>query len=354
MSTSEEKDVLANQIGDMGGEPDGLGNEGLGNGGLGKLNHIPGTKDELTQEERIDLDKFNAATFKIHSRAKNNDISDGWIPIDRSQMSFRSMFYPEDWEFRIRCATVEAIKNWSSIEDENLSVINNVINEILKTCVSIYSPSRGAISWEKINSWDKFWFVLKVREYTFSKGEAALEFDEDCDNCGSSVHYTLQSDYLYYEYPDNDVVERHWNQAKMTWEIDPREYDVEHPQIRLYCPTVGKDQAIISWLVSQNEAGKNIDENFIKFLPYMLEFAPKDSNLLDRKIKECKSEFKSWDVETFLFMDEVRKNITINPSEKLTQVCPSCGAEVRSTVRFPNGIKYLFAVQGRHKKFGSK
>ena len=106
--------------------------------------------------------------------------------------------------------------------------------------------------------------------------------------------------------------------------------------------------------VGQNEAGKQIDEVFVKFLPYMLERAPKDAALLDRMIKECQSEYKGWNTEEFLFFDEVRRNITINPTERLIGTCPNCGAEVRSTVRFPNGIKYLFAIQGKHRKFGSK
>ena len=140
----------------------------------------------------------------------------------------------------------------------------------------------------------------------------------------------------------------------MYWDIDPKEYDVDYHKVKFFVPTLQKDSAILQWLYAQNEAGKKIDEVFIKFLPYMLERAPKDATLLDRMIKECQNEFKRWDADTFLFFDEVRRNITINPTEKLIGTCPNCGEEVRSTVRFPNGIKYLFAIQGRHRKFGSK
>lgn len=350
-----EEEKLEQQIGDFGDEP---------RTSLGQLNHIPGKQEKLTEEEQSSLDAFKSATSKMHNQniitytggdyGKSNDIREGWIPIDRGMLGTRSQFYPLDWEFRIKAASTEAIKNWSSIEEETSATINNVVNEILKTCVSIYSPIRGSISWEKINSWDKFWFILRVREYTFENGETALEFDEDCDSCGHPLHYKLESSSLYYEFPDNEVVERHWNQEKMVWEINPRDFGVESHPVRLYCPTVGKDQAIINWLVEKSQLGKVIDETFIKFLPYMLETAPKDPHMLDRKIKDCQNEFKSWSLDMFLFMDEVRKNITINPSEKLSQTCPNCGEEVRSTVQFPNGVKYLFAIQGRHKKFGSK
>ena len=340
-------DQMEKQIGDLGSKQE---------HGLGKLNHIPGEKQELNELEKKDLSDFESRVeAKRGHLTLTNSVTEGWIPIDRGQLGFRSLFYPSGWQFRIRPANVTAIKNWSSIDEENLAVVNNVMNEICKACISIYDDNTGTtIPWDKINSWDRFWFILKVREYTFVNGEQALEFDEECDECGGNVHFILNSDSLFYEFPDKEVVERHWNAEERFWDIDPREFDVDYHKVKFYVPTLQKDTAILQWLYAQNEAGKNLDEVFIKFLPYMLERAPKDASLLDRMIRECHNEFKRWDTETFLFFDEVRRNITLSPTEKLITKCPNCNEEVRSTVRFPNGVKYLFAIQGKHRKFGSK
>lgn len=350
---------MQERIGDMGGEPT---NEEPKD--FGKLRHIPGEQPELTDDEKDSRKMFEAAVARKRGNQNHvidgterftNNIRDGWVPIDRGELGIRSQFYKSGWQFRISPANVEAIRNWSSIDEENIAVVNNVMNEIVKNCVSIFDENTNmAISWDKINSWDRFWFILKVREYTFVNGEQALEFDEECDNCGENVHFVLDANSLFYEFPDPEVVERCWNQEEMCWEIDPRDYDVDYRKVKFYVPTLQKDAALLQWLYAQNQAGKNIDEVFVKFLPYMLERAPKDATLLDRQIKECYSEFKRWDTETFLFFDEVRRNITINPTEKLLTKCPNCGEEVRSTVRFPNGIKYLFTIQGKHRKFGSK
>lgn len=360
MTDNDKKfnETMEEQIGNMGGaqeQPD------TGVKDFGKLRHIPGQQEELNQEEQDSRNAFEAAVARergskiVPMSPDSNDIREGWIPIDRGALGIRSQFYKSGWQFRVRPATVEAVRNWSSIDEENLAVVNNVMNEIIKSCVSIYDENTNmAIAWDKINSWDRFWFILKAREYTFSQGEQAMEFDEECDNCGENVHFTLNAESLYYEFPDPEVVERNWNQEEMYWDIDPHEYDIDYHKVKFFVPTLQKDAAILRWLYSQNEAGKKIDEVFIKFLPYMLERAPKDDTLLDRMIRECHNEFKRWDTETFIFFDEVRRNITINPTEKLIGTCPNCGEEVRSTVRFPNGIKYLFAIQGKHRKFGSK
>lgn len=347
---SEIDKILENEIGSLGGNQDNLDIQGLG-----KMKHVPGQQEALSEEEKASFDAFNSATRKESKIYDDNtfDISGGWIPIDRASMGERSRFYPTDWEFRIKPATVDAIKNWSSIDEENIAVVNNVMNEIMKSCVSISTPT-GKLGWDKINSWDRFWFILKVREYTFAKGEQALEFDEECDNCGENLHFVLRADDLYYELPDEEVIEKHLNPETREWVVDPNEYDLPGRTIHLFIPTLQKDNAILQWLYAQSELGKTIEETFIKFLPFMLEKAPKDPTLLDKLIKDCYREYKSWSQEMFLFMDEIRRNIIINPSEKLTMKCPNCGEEVRSTVKFPNGIKYLFAVQGKHRKFGSK
>ncbi len=316
-----------------------------------KLRYMEKGKDSEEVKDFNDMiDKVRRVDF---TQQEDNTIGNGWTPIDKYEMGTRAQFYPADWQFRIKPATVLAIRNWASIDEENLAAVNNVMNEIIKTCVSVTSEY-GKVSWEKINSWDRFWFIMKVHQYTFTRGENKIEFDDECTECGETIQYTLRPDTLFYEFPDDQVVENCWDAEKMVWRVNPQDYGLPNKTVTLYTPTLGKDAALIQWLYQQNQAGKKIDETFIRFLPYMLERAPKDVQMLDKQIKELKRMFDGWDTDMFLFMDEVIRNITINPSEKLRTKCEHCGEEVHSTVRFPNGIKRLFVVQGKHNKFGSR
>ena len=83
----------------------------------------------------------------------------------------------------------------------------------------------------------------------------------------------------------------------------------------------------------------------------ILALAEAKANIKNIKIYK---DYKSWSIDMFTFMDDVVRNITINPSEKLKVVCPHCGKEVVSNVRFPNGIKAIFNVATKAKKFGSR
>lgn len=341
---------LADQIGDLGGEP----NDSM----IGKkLENMPGHKKISKSEESDMADFLSRSSNKLNISADNDEhtakISEGWNPIDRAELGIRSRFYPEDWTFYIRPATVEAIKNWSAIDEERIDIVNTVFNDIIRSCVSIKGAT-GNIPWNRLNSWDRFWFILKVRELTFKTGETKIEFTDTCPECDNELIYRLTPTALFYEFPDDDIVDKHWNSVDRLWYIDPKQYDLDKPAIKLYVPTLEKDQAILDWAISKTRENKKIDNNFLRFLPWLLAKVPKDAQILDKFISEAHAVYKSWDVDMFEFVDDVVRNITINPSEKLRQVCPHCGEEVVSNVRFPNGIKALFRTEAKHTKFGTR
>lgn len=331
-------------------------------GGLGAENSAPkklihpesyGQRSSLSDEDQQSASSFMARAREAHQvrEATPGIVEEGWIPLTRQSMGIRSQFYPSDWEFYIRPATVQAIKNWTAIDEERPDQVNHVFNEIIRSCVRIKS-NNGNVSWGNVNSWDRFWFILKVREYTFVKGESKIEFQDECSECGADITFTLTSDSLFYEFPDDDLIDKYWNGSE--WHISPKEYGVAHDDITLYTPQLAKDEAIIEWATAQARSKQKLDEVFLRFLPWMLQKAPKDAAVLDRLIQRCRAEYKSWDADMFDFMDEVVRNITINPSEKLKMKCPCCGGEAVSSVQFPNGVKALFKIQSDRKKFGSR
>lgn len=358
--------VLESQIGEFGGTKEQESKP------LGKLKHKAalGEKEDLTEEEKKSMEAFLERSNKNslirsnkskeipvvssdnYSQIESVSISDGWIPINREEMGLRSIFYPASWQFYIRPATVNAIKNWTAVDEEKANEVNRVFNDIIKTCVKIETKDINKASWDQINSWDRFWFILKIREYTFSTGESKVEFEDNCSECGEDIKFTLTSAGLYYDYPDEDIIDKYWDGFK--WVIDPREYGLDSDEITLYLPKIEKDEAIIEWATNKVRNKQNFDETFIKYLIWLLDKPSKDAQMLDRQIQKIYNNYKKWDLDTFSFITDVINNININQSEKLKTTCPECGREATSTVQFPNGIKALFAIKSSVKKFGSR
>lgn len=320
-----------------------------------KLTHQIGGKS------KIDNDEFDEFERKVGTTKLGENISDagearaGWIPVDRRLLGARDKFYPEDWQFLIRPATVEAVRNWSMLDETNGNSIDDVFNEILKYCLTIRT-AMGSLPWQSINNWDRLFFILLIREYTFVKGENNIEFFENCDSCDASVRFTVESQALMYDMPDEDVMQ-YFDVESRTWTIDPNEFDVPYSkELTLYVPTIERDANIKAWLISeyQENEKKKFDTVFIKFLPWLVPKISKDANTAKMQIRKAEMLFKSWDKEMFSFMNDVLKNISVTPSTNISAVCPDCGEEVVVRLRFPDGVGALFNVVNRRSKFGSK
>lgn len=322
-----------------------------------KLMHSAGSKQTLDKdsvEDFLDDKKLTKIGERIGSQT---EIRDGWMFVDRSLLKERDVFYPEDWQFKIRPATVEAIKNWSVVDENNPNSIDTVFDEIIKNCLSI-TTSTGPKPWYFINAWDRLFFVLLIREYSMQEGQKKISFTKQCPNCDVDVNFELNSLALMYDLPGDDVME-YYDKDNQTWNIIPSDYDVEWPEkeyIQLYLPTREKDANIKAYLISRLQEDRNYkaDQVFIKFLPWLLPKISKDVNIAKNQIRKAEIDFKSWNIEQFSFMDEVLKNIMVTPDTNLATVCHSCGEEVTAPMQFPDGISSLFDINDRRKKFGKK
>lgn len=325
--------------------------------GLGKLNHVPGhhPDEEFFKKEDERTFKEKKLTGIGGNILKNAEVRDGWLPVDRALLGDRSMFYPADWKFYIRPATVQAIRNWSMIDDQNGNSIDEVFNEVMKDCLSIKTGEDRPLPWYNVNSWDRFFFILLIRAYTFKTGEKKIAYHEECSNCEGDVEFELSYDSLIYDLPDPEIINM-YDRATRTWVIDPTEYEIEAEPMSFYIPTLEKEANIKAWMIARLQENRNakIDPVFIKFLTWIAPKISKDPEIAKRQIKQYKVKFESWDVDEFSFWNDVIANIEVTPATILKTTCPHCGEEVTSPIRFQDGVRSLFNVANKHRKFGSK
>lgn len=320
-----------------------------------KISEFILNRNSVDKEAIADLEAKTGGTKLGENIFERAEVRDGWIQIDRQLLGERSKYYPEDWQFLVRPATVEVVRNWSMLDETNGNSIDDVFNEILKYCLSIKSAT-GVKPWQSINNWDRFFFVLLIREYTFVQGESKVEFTEDCYSCESPVQFTLNSQALMYEVPDDEVL-RYYDSENRVWIIDPVDFEIPAERaIYLYNPTVEKDANIKAWLIAEHQENekRKFDPVFIKFLPWLCERVSKDLGSARMQIRKAELAFKSWDSEMFSFMNDVLKNISVTPSTNISAICPACGEEVVTKLRFPDGVGALFNVVNKRKKFGTK
>ena len=344
---------LENQIGNIGGEtvedtnvestePSTQKSEGLGIAPLFASKKLSNNNES---------DDFRAKTDELY---RGGSIVGGWIPIDREELNGREMFYPEDWQFSIKAADVQSIKNWSAIDENQVLSINKSINEILQSCVRISLPNGRTINVNKLHTWDRMWFLLKIREYTMVKGERAYAFEDEC-TCGAPVHFDLNYESLSYELPDMDNVGEYYDAERQLWRIDPNDFDVRGREMVFYLPTIEKDDVVVAWIYERARSNKKIDEMFAKYLSWLIPSVPVDGKQILNTIKDCEILYKQWSKDQFELAEEILKNITVDAKEYIVSTCESCGAEVHSEITFPGGLKNMFTnPTNKRKKFGTK
>lgn len=355
-----QETTLEQQIGNMGVEepavtdtPASVQHDSL----IGQqLRHTPQAKEAERNAAMQTIVKEQHLSRIGDSIKQTTEIRDGWMAVDRTLLGERSQFYPEDWQFMVRPATVEAIRNWSTIDDENWSSVDDVLNEILKSCLAI-KTNMGPKPWNSLNSWDRLFFILLIHQYTFAQGEKKIELTAPCPNCDVDTKITLNAPSLCCDMPDPEVMP-YFDSETRTWNIDPSEFEVETPveRVTLYVPTLEKDANFKNWLFEKYRENRNYkpDSAFFRFVEWLCPKISKDATIARQQIKQAEMTFKSWDAEMFSFMDDVLKNIQVTPNTYIKTTCPACGEEVTIPIEFQNGIRDLFTVGGRHKKFGKK
>lgn len=361
-SGNNNYDVLENQIGSEGGAMAETGKS------LGKLTHaseILGGQRDLTNSELKDFNEFKKRGIEERSKRaafgnteNTPNIGEGWIQLNRSEMGERSQFYPAGWEFFIKPASMMSVKNWTAVDETNPAQVNKVMSEIIRSSVRINTHDINPAGWQYINSWDKFWFILKVRQATFVSGDYKIEFNDSCSECGSDITYELTPEALSFDLPAQEQIEKYWKGNH--WEINPAEFDVIEDNgtsytqpVLLFPPTIGKDNAIIEWASEKVQLKQNIDQTFIKFLPWLIQGIPSATDPVARNasINQAYRRYKSWGLVMFEWMSSVIDGINVIPSDTLTRICPNCGQEAHSQVRFPDGIKTLFLIKSKAKSF---
>lgn len=325
---------------------------------IGKQLSIDPLTGRTAAEKKKEQDfKTKLGLTKIgESLDKKTEFRDGWLPFDKTELGERAMFYPKTWEFRIRPATVEAIRSWSQISEEDVLSVDTAAVEIIKSCLSIVDAATGLpVKYGNINAWDRFFFLLRIREYTMAEGEHKISYEQECPDCENPIIVELTSDSLVYDMPDSDVI-KYFDKETMTWIINPQDFDVDADPIQLYLPTLDKEQAIKEWMREKYTTNQNYkpDTAFISCLLWMAPKLSKDSEMRKKQIKGYEMTYKGWDAEMFMFVDEVIRNITVTTGQFINVTCPTCGEEVRSKIQFQFNIRDLFNISSRHKKFGSK
>jgi len=111
-------------------------------------------------------DKFNRPMYDEEDLGSEL----GWKQMPLENLPSQGLFYEANTQIAIRAATVAEIRHWSTIDENDLLGVDDMLNFIIEKCCRIKVPGKPG-SYKDLKEIDRFYLIFAIRDYTFKNGE---------------------------------------------------------------------------------------------------------------------------------------------------------------------------------------
>lgn len=295
-------------------------NNTVKSGDLGKVNLNGG----LDINDDPDLKRINSSI--------------GYINVPLEDLPSGGRYYPDNTKISIRAAKVGEIREFSTIDENDVKDVTDKLTYILSQCVKVYyGPVAG--SYKDIITADRIVLILKIRELTFVDGQSSIKIPVPSGACQTvgckpQKEINFNTTCLTFMKPD-PTLEKYYDAAKKCYAIETKHFGT----INLYPPCVGVSTAVTDWVVKQQRENKKIEAS----LAEILQFVIKDWKGLSEKMIFSKlTELAGWSTEKFTLVYRLIEKINVGIEFDVTTTCETCGGEIKVPITFPDGYKSLF------------
>jgi len=257
----------------------------------------------------------------------------GWKNVPIEYLPSQGMFYPDGTQIAIRAATVSEIRHWSTIDENDLLGVDDLLTFIIEKCVRIKIPSK-ATSFKDLKEIDRFYLIFAVRDYTFKNGENKI-FANIPDEEGQDQKVEVTKDLIDYFNPDEKLLEYHSQDDKcFIFKLKNGE------TFKVFFPSLGVMSFIKNYMKSKQQQGGKFDKSFIKFAPFLFD----DWRTLTQSTYDKAShESMTWSLSKISVLTKITEMLasSVNPQIRYQT---QGGAEFRAPLNFQGGIKSLFLI----------
>jgi len=275
----------------------------------------------------VDMSKFGPAT------ASSSDLHLGWHLVDLEELPSKGRFYPKDMEIKIRAARVAEVRQFSTMDENNIIDIDDKLNSIVQSCVTV-SASKSRVSFKDICEEDRFFIILSIRDLTFPEPENALKVNFIAKS-GNKYDIEIKRDYFnYFTIPDE--LEKYYDPELRGFLVKTRSYG----EIFMKPPCIGIMQEVTKYIKDKQEKGINIDQSVLQIVPFI---STDWRNFNQKKIFEMEVEMNGWDNTKYSLIYRLAEKMKIGIQPEMNVAVE--GEETSVPINFRDGIKSIFIVQ---------
>jgi hypothetical protein len=261
----------------------------------------------------------------------------GWQKIPIKDLPTMGLFYPDGTEILIRAANGGEIRHWSTLNDADLSTLDDMLNYVIERCV-IFKTTGPYSSWKDIKEVDRFYLILAIREYTFVKGENKLQVKvsetKKVDVVKDMISYiTLTPDILRFHSEEDKCFVLPFSSGK---------------SMKVDIPSIGVTNWLKTYMQRKQQKQEPIDSDFMNYAPFVI----RDwRGLNDTSYEKYVLDSFNWTTEEISCLTEIKDLFreTVDPVIRYTD---DGGMEHTAPINFLGGIKSIFIIQGALQKLG--
>jgi len=253
----------------------------------------------------------------------------GWQRLPMKDLPTQGLFYPKDTEIAIRSATAGEIRHWSTLQEDDLNNLDDMLNYMLERCVTLKTGKTHS-SWKDIKEVDRFYILLAIREYTFVKGENQLQVKTSET---SKINVTKEMiDYITLE----PKLMKYYDDEKRCFLLTFKNGRVMEVDI----PSVGVTNYLKNYINRKQQQQQGFDIDFISFAPFVV----KDwRGLNDSTYEKMVLDSNGWSISEVSVLTHL-KDLFVDTVNPVVKYMDEGGMERTAPLNFLGGIKSVFLI----------
>lgn len=274
---------------------------------------------------------------KINKTFEENEsgLIKGWTKINMDIIPTKCMFSDPDISVHGKPATTKNIRQFTPVVEDTSYQTDEKINYILSECIKVLNPNQR-MSYKDLLDIDKIFYMLAIRDMTFYKIPNPLKNLNVCNSCKEDLSIDVYSNNSTF-FELSDILKKYYDSIERCFVIETD----DDSYIQISPPTIGRSDAIKSYVNNKNSRGLSVDDSSIQILKYLhIDWR----ELSNQKIDNILIGLEGWSIDKLSKVIEIIREIKKSIKMMSHGVCGNCGAEVTAPFRFQGGFRDFFII----------
>lgn len=279
----------------------------------------------------------------------------GYVDVFPNKFPSEGKYCPADWKFKVRAASFEEIKDYSSMREEDIYDVDEHVQRIMDASLEITRGKQGRGSYKDLSQTDKIFAIFAIRDRSMivHQREKKIYQTVECPYDGHKNKIEINNDiFNYYKIPKG--ITKWYDDVERCFII--QDEVIGQTPLKIYIPTVGVIEHISEFIKYKNAQKQASDGGYYNQHHLdMASFLIKDWRDLDPEFSvlgNIMHQIKDvWNYDRYQLMSKAVDKINYGIKPTITIRCgkTGCGKEVSAPARF-QGFKSLFDFSNRSEE----